>query len=227
MQCALLQELHLTRAGTSRAPPAGAAKRWADKTMTTSNTAIGLLSVLLALFAQPIPASLAGGTDPNEFDLFKHYTQVSSVDLVVLKGWTRYDHVGGIINEPTLVVGHAKCEIGSVAQDFDHWTHSDFRRLFKDYDPKRQYEDCFCSPKYAIAIIFYVQSPGTFNERLEKKKVALALFDESHDSVLVSDTKRGVRSFRFSEGHTEYSRVPKLISRVLASAGIQYEFMKR
>jgi len=166
--------------------------------------------------------------DLYQFDLLRDHAQISSVDLVVLERWTNHDTLGQIISNKTLVVGHTKCAIERVIQDYEHWRYDDFAGLFKDYDSRQQYQDCACRPNYVIAFVFFLPSelshdPFADAGAQSETEAAFALFDESQDSVLVSDMKHGIRRFRFSVGHSPESRTCRFIAAVLRAAGLEYK----
>jgi len=167
-----------------------------------------------------------------DFDLLRDSKLITSVDLITLRGWLRPDPLGTIITSNTLVCDRAMCEIDKVFEDSTLWPHGEFLRLFDDYDPKREYGECLCSPKYVLAAFFYVETdqpidPFGGNGSKERTRVAVALLDESHNSVLISDMKHGPRIYRFSVGHSPGGRVPKFIAKVMNGLGIEYEFLKR
>ena len=171
--------------------------------------------------------------DWQQFDLLKQLNEVEHVDLVVLKGWAMPDHVGQLVEKHSLTVGPVVCEVDRVIASFQHWDSKAFRKLFKGYDRKVTYEHCLCSPLYAMALIFYVDGEPLFGfdewdkeKKMERKKVGIILFDECHDSVVVTDILNGMRVFRFSVGHSEDARVPQLIKQTLKAADVPYEFMK-
>ncbi len=177
-----------------------------------------------------------GETDANpnqtilDFDLLSDFDLITSIDLITLRGWPNYDPLGMVVTNDTLVVADARCEIGSIFREFPHWPHEAFLGLFDDFDPKQSYSDCFCRPKYVLAALFYVetdQSWDPFRGSWERRLVAVALMDETHNSVLVSDMKHGPRSYRFSMGHSPDSRVPRLIAQVMTSLEVEYEYLKR
>jgi hypothetical protein len=168
--------------------------------------------------------------NPYEFDLLRDAAHVSSVDLVLLKGWPDQDYLGGIITQKFFAVGNVRVEVDRVISDIPDWRPREFLQLFEKHEPK-QYEPCFCTSKYPAAFVFYVDvQKDHFGEDTPtpvKKKVAVALFDESHDSILMTDLLNATRGFRFSVGHSETNRVPEFIGKILSDQQIEYRFLDR
>ena len=168
--------------------------------------------------------------NPYEFDLLRDADHVSSVDLVLLKGWPDPDYLGGIITQKTFTVGNVRVEVDRVISDIPDWQPKEFLQLFEKHEP-RQYEPCFCPSKYPAAFVFYVDVEkdhfGEATPTRVKKKVAVALFDESHDAILMTDLLNATRGFRFSVGHSETNRVPEFIGKILSDQQIEYKFLRR
>jgi hypothetical protein len=167
-----------------------------------------------------------------EFDLLRDSSLITSVDVITLRGWGNFDPLGMVVTNDTLVVADARCEIDTIFTNSPHWPQEEFLSLFDEFESKRTYGDCFCSPKHVLAASFYVETdqsmdPFGDNGKRERTRVAVALMDETHNSVLVSDMKHGPRSYRFSVGHSQECRVPRFVSKVMAELGIEYEFLKR
>mgnify|MGYP003607718758 FL=1 len=168
--------------------------------------------------------------NPYEFDLLRDAAHVSSVDLVLLKGWPDQDYLGGIITQKIFAVGNVRVEVDRIISDIPDWRPREFLQLFEKHESK-QYEPCFCPSKYPAAFVFYVDVEkdhfGEATPTRVKKKVAVALFDESHDSILMTDLLNATRGFRFSVGHSETNRVPAFIRKILSDQQIEYRFMHR
>jgi len=170
------------------------------------------------------------GFDLYDFDLLVHTNLISRVDLIFLDGWPDNDHLGAIVKNDTLVVAHVRSRIKEIITDTSAWDTEEFFTLFTNYE-KEDYEPCFCSPKYPIALVFYMESKAWdpfSDEDTEPKdtKVAYALLDESHDSIIIRDMKNSTRIFRFSIGHSEEFRVPQYIRKIYKRQGKKYTFLR-
>ena len=161
--------------------------------------------------------------DPYEadylVDILKEQDKITEVKLITLKGASQTIFTSGIVEPHSLVVGPYICEIDKIYDKPIDWHQEEFNKLIASYEPK-EYEDCFCLPRYVMAFIFYNKHDA---------EIGAALFDESHDSVVISDganrTHR-IRRFRFSLGHTEKSRVVGFIKTIFHDVNKPYVFLK-
>lgn len=162
------------------------------------------------------------------FDLRKDFRKVSSIDLVVFKGFTQYEEIGGRVKTDTFVVGQTRSKIVKTFKNYK-WDAKTFIQLIAKHKPKLAVEgDCLCRPKYVCAFVFYVDvEDGPFSDpgNPGKEMVAIAMFDEGHNSVMISDQKHGIKHYRVDTTSKKDSAVPTFISLVFKNIGMEYKFM--
>ena len=164
--------------------------------------------------------------ESKQFDVRKDYNKAASVDLVIFSGYTKYDEFGGNLEGYNFTVGGAYAKIAKTFKDYK-WNPESLNELISKHDPELKKDTgCLCRPTYVCAFVVYTSDEDPFGN-LQKEKAAIVMLDESHDSILVSDRKNGIKYYRLSDGHSSKKAVPVYLSGLLKSVGMIYKFRDR
>ena len=168
------------------------------------------------------------------FDLLENQDLITSVDLILFEGYTDHDPLGKIVTKDTFILNGISTKVKKIIKDIE-WQANDFNKILKQYDEDYEREDdCFCQPNYVFALRFQIEgNEGGFGDKgfedseskdeVIETTVAYALFDEYHNSIIISDYKNSVRYYEFiDQGKTNHI-VVKYISKILSKFKIAYK----
>ena len=169
-----------------------------------------------------------------DFDLLENQDLITSVDLILFEGYTDHDSLGKIVTKDTFILNGIRTRVKEIIKDIE-WQANDFNEILKQYDKDYEREDdCFCQPNYVFALRFQIEgNEGGFGDKgfedseskdeVIETTVAYALFDEYHNSIIISDYKNSVRYYEFiDQGKTNHI-VVKYISKILSKFKIAYK----
>lgn len=168
-----------------------------------------------------------------DFDLLENQDLITSIDLILFEGYTNHDSLGKIVTKDTFILNGINMEVKRIIKDIEWWAN-DFNAIIKQYDKDYQrQEDCFCQPNYVFALRFQIEGhEGGFGDtgfednkkedEVTETTVAYALFDEYHNSIVISDYKNLVRYYDFiDQGKTNHIIV-QYISKLLSTLKVAY-----
>jgi len=169
-----------------------------------------------------------------DFDLLENQDLITSVDLILFEGYTDHDSLGKIVTKNSFILNGISTKVKQIIKDIE-WQVNDFNKILKQYDEDYEREgDCFCQPNYVFALRFQIEgNEGGFDDagfedsgredEIIETTVAYALFDEYHNSIIISDYKNSVRYYEFiDQGKTNHI-VIQYISKVLSKLKIAYK----
>ena len=168
-----------------------------------------------------------------DFDLLENQDLITSVDLILFEGYTDHDSLGKIATKDTFILNGISTKVKEIIKNIE-WQANDFNKILKQYDKDYEREgDCFCEPNYVFALRFQIEGDeGGFGdagfEDSESKDeviettVAYALFDEYHNSIVISDYKNSVHYYEFIDQDKTNNIVVQYISKVLNKFKIAY-----
>jgi hypothetical protein len=169
-----------------------------------------------------------------DFDLLENQDLITSVDLILFEGYTDHDSLGKIVTKNTFILNGISTEVKKNIKDIE-WQANDFNKILQQHDKDYEREgDCFCQPNYVFALRFQIEgNEGGFGDtgfedsekedEVTETTVAYALFDEYHNSIIISDYKNSVHYYEFiDQGKTNHI-VIQYINKVLNKLKIAYK----
>ena len=162
-----------------------------------------------------------------EFDILKDINKSTSVSVHIFEGWTEYEELGNIPDGKTFVIGSIRSKIKETFKNAKVDNDVITKFLSKGNMVGSEYAlEVFSRPRYVFGLQFYVQGNGIFGDGSVAEHVATLLFDEAHNSVWVTDLKKGNRQIFFEDKGLKNGAVVEFTSSFMEAMGHEYTYMK-